>query len=166
MGLQPGDPIDPNELPPAPSGATPAAPDGPAGSGWGARRWWLVGGAVAVVAAVVVVLVVALGGGTPRGERSAQAAAHRFLAAVDRHDGASAAAVSCSTFAGQARAIAHSESQGFRFTLGSVRLWSSSDAAVPLTQTLTFPGGTTQRSTRTLELQATSGHWLVCGWGS
>ncbi|MGI8761808.1 MAG: hypothetical protein ACR2LF_11065 [Jatrophihabitantaceae bacterium] len=154
--------LDGDPLYPDPTVQT-AAPAASAGARPSRRRLLLAVIIVAAAAVLAAVLVVTLGGGRDaRGATSAQQAAQRFVTALNTGDGDAAVAISCSSFAAQARSEAHEGVAGFRFTLGPVRSDGSGSATAQLTQLVQLPGAA-QRSSVVLTVQRVSGRWLACG---
>lgn len=131
-------------------------------AGHRARKIAIAVAVAAIVVVGVVVAVVASQGRHPsagRGAATAQAAAKRFVDAVNSGSGPAAAAVSCSDFADQARGLARSGlDSGISFTLGTVTTAGSAE----LKESLDV-GGSRQTTTYLLTLRESAGRWLVCG---
>jgi hypothetical protein len=161
------EPVYPDESAGAVASPAPTASSAAPLAWWRARRWQLVALAGLVVVGVVVALVVALtrSGSSPppaRGARTAQAAAQQFLAAIRAGKGTAAVAVSCASFADEARGAAHTAHlNGFTFSLGAVHA-SGPSATAALIQKVDV-GGTTQRMVYQLYLERNHSRWLVCG---
>jgi hypothetical protein len=134
-------------------------------SAWLRTRWAVVAFAALVVVALSVGIVVfnASAPEAPRGAKSPSEAARQYVAALNAGDAKSAAALSCSDFADEARAAAASgKDPGISYSLGPVRNVTKNDATARVTQRLKF-SDSTQNVPSTVALLRGSGLWLVCG---
>jgi hypothetical protein len=136
------------------------------------HRWWLR--TRWVVAAFAVLVVVALTVGilvfnasapdAPRGAKSATAAAHQYVAALNSGNGERAAAVACTDFVDQAKADAKSgQDPDISYSLDAVTSAGKNDATAVVTEHLTFTGGSTQKVPSTVSVLRSGGLWLICG---
>ena len=126
------------------------------------RKVW-AGGLVLVIAiAVITAVAVHRQHGSARGASTARTAATLFVGAINSGSGSGAAAISCDSFAADARSAARSGADpGISFSLGAISI--TGDGATAVLNQVFDVGGSTQDSQHTLTLQKTDGLWLVCG---
>jgi hypothetical protein len=145
-------------------------PRSPRTHGWNLRTRWVVVAFVALVVVGLTVGIIVFNASAPdaaRGARTARIAAQQYVTAVNAGNRSGAAAISCGSFADDARAAAASgKDPGITFTLDLVTVLGKNQAIITVTEHLKFGGGTKQaETTRLLETRG-AGLWLVCGRAS
>lgn len=160
------EPLDPTELPIAHLGraADPDEPEHPS-SPRHLRLIVIVAALIVVVGFVVgVVLVNSSAPPLGRGAETAQAAATRYVTAINAGDQSAAADIACDSFADDARAQAGTgKDAGISFRLGRVRMVSKTDAVATVTERLVLPGGKSHSQPVALAIERSGGRWLICG---
>jgi hypothetical protein len=130
------------------------------------RLRWVLGVFVLVVVAALTVGIIVFNSASPeraRGAASPTAATRTFLAAINQGNGATAAAISCTSFGDEARAAARSgKDPGISFTLVQVTPRGNDHATAEFAQHIKV-GGTIQNTPYRIALLRGSSLWLVCG---
>lgn len=133
-------------------------------SNW--RLRWVLGVFVVLVVAGLTIGIIVFKSATPeraRGALTPGGATRQFLAAINKGDGAAAAAVSCSSFGDDARAAAHSGvDPSISFTLVDVIQHGNDHASAEFAEHIRF-GKSVQNKSYRITLLRGSSRWLVCG---
>lgn len=157
------EPLDPNELSFVQFAHSEDSEDTPQPT---MRTWYFVVAATVVVVVGMVLGIIVFNSSTPdsaRGAASAKAAADEFVAAVNAGNSKAAAAISCDTFADDARSAAQSgKDPSVRYTVDSVGNQDKTSATAVVTEHLTLPGST-QTKSYNISVLRSSGRWLMCG---
>lgn len=128
---------------------------------------WVVVAAIAIVVVGMVVGILLFNSAAPdaaRGAASARQAAQQYVAALNGGDRIAATAISCDTFANDARSAARSGADpSLDYTLDKLIVGDRTSSTAMITEHWTLPGGTRQHRPADVAVLRSSGRWLVCG---